>query len=364
MEKFEVFYYLKVILLFYGIIKFDKTKKFHIMCQMIVIRSVTLLINVFFIAITFEMTFLSTRLTNSYHISHLIKSWIVFITYSLLYRKIDKIFNVLAQNFKKLEKCERRLANILSAILLMLWILMVLLNAVVFVCLQYKRDQILGSAKEFLWAFYGFGWITACVLFYIYTAFSVHMIERKVYFDVRLYEYYGKSNPENSFLSIKELRINILSIHKCKQSINDEIGFLPFFWCLELFSATCLRLTQISIDKNKYSYQSIIEYFFEFMLLCILYILLIICLCYFQSKRPKINSILLWIDDISSKKSLTLQESNEKNSIIQEIIGSYPYDEYMAWNTFTMDRVFAFGFLGAVIPFSVMLIQMLGQNIQ
>jgi hypothetical protein len=36
----------------------------------------------------------------------------------------------------------------------------------------------------------------------------------------------------------------------------------------------------------------------------------------------------------------------------------------MAWNTFAMDRVFVFGFLGAVIPFSVMLIQMLGQNIQ
>ncbi len=87
-------------------------------------------------------------------------------------------------------------------------------------------------------------------------------------------------------------------------------------------------------------------------------------MCYFQSKRPKINSIHLWIHDISSKKSLTLQESNEKNSIIQEIIVSYPYDECMAWNTFAMDRVFVFGFLGAVIPFSVMLIQMLGQNIQ
>ncbi len=334
MEKFEVFYYLKVILLFYGIIKFDKTEKFHIMCQIKVIRSVTLLINVFFITITFEMTFLSTRLTNCYHISYLIKSWIVFITYSLLYLKIDKILNVLAENFKKLEKCELRLANILSTVLLMLWILMVLLNAVVFVWLQYKRDQILGSAKEFLQDFYRFGWITANVLLYIYTAFSVYMIEKKVYSDVRLYEYYGKSNPENSFLSIKEFRINILSIHKCKQLINDEIEFLPFFWYLELFSATCLRITQMSIDKNKYSYQTIIEQFFEFMLLCILYILLIIYLCYFQSKIPKINSILLWIHDISSKKSL--QESSEKNSIIQEIICSYPYDKYMAWNTFAI----------------------------
>jgi hypothetical protein len=133
MKKFEVFYYLKVILLFYGIIKLDKTEKLHIMCQIKVIRSVTLLINVFFMTITFEMTFLSTRLTNCYHISYLIKSWIVFITYSLLYLKIDKILNVLAENFKKLEKCELRLANILSAVLLMLWILMVLLNAVVFV---------------------------------------------------------------------------------------------------------------------------------------------------------------------------------------------------------------------------------------
>jgi uncharacterized membrane protein len=133
-----------------------------------------------------------------------------------------------------------------------------------------------------------------------------------------------------------ELRINILSIHKCKQSINDEIGFLSFFWYLELFSAinTCLRLTLISIDKNKYSYQTIIEYFFKFMLLCILYILLIICLCNFQSKKPKINSILLWIHDISSKKSLTLQESNEKNSIIQEIFHyweKYLFDILFRW---------------------------------
>jgi hypothetical protein len=78
---------------------------------------------------------------------------------------------------------------------------MILLNAVIFVWLQYKRDQILGSAKEFLWAFYGFGWITASVL--LYTAFSVYLIERKVYSDVRLYEYYGKPNPENSFLRVR-----------------------------------------------------------------------------------------------------------------------------------------------------------------
>ncbi len=78
------------------------------------------------------------------------------------------------------------------------------------------------------------------------------------------------------------------------------------------------------------------------MLLCILYVLLIIYLCYFQSKIPQINSILLWIDDISSKKSLTLQESNEKNSIIQEIICSYPYDKYMAWNTFAIYLLFIY----------------------
>ena len=84
---------------------------------------------------------------------------------------------------------------------------------------------------------------------------------------------------------------------------------------------------------------------------------------YFQSKRPSLNSVLLWIANCSDLKGRenNLELVSEKSSLEKHVISIWNEPEYVAWSFFNIDRKYVIGFLSAVIPFSVMLIQLLQQ---
>ena len=88
---------------------------------------------------------------------------------------------------------------------------------------------------------------------------------------------------------------------------------------------------------------------------------------YFQSRRPSLNSVLLWIADCNyqsdeeNNTELTQKELRETLSLVQHVIAIWNEQEYVAWSSFNIDRKYLIHFLSAVIPFSVMLIQLLHQ---
>ena len=137
-----------------------------------------------------------------------------------------------------------------------------------------------------------------------------------------------------------------------------------------MFVSTCLRITQLTFHKQ-FSLLSFINIFFEYFFLVALYIFHIALISYFQSKRPSLNSVLLWIANCSyptgkeNNLELTYKELlelvSEKLSLVQHVISIWNEPEYVAWSLFNIDRKYLIHFLSAVIPFSVMLIQLLQQ---
>jgi hypothetical protein len=190
--------------------------------------------------------------------------------------------------------------------------------------------------------------------------------------DKKIYEKFTKghrdeSNPRENLFSIikfRELKIKLLEIRRFKNQFNEILGFLPFLWSLELFMSTCFRIAQIAIVKESYPLLTIIRVSYEYIFLTIIYLIYFISISYFQSKRPTLDRVLIWIENQSSKHILSHEESIEKLSLIQHVISIWNEPEYVAWNMFNIDRRFLVGFLSAVITFSVMLIQLLQKTNQ
>jgi len=168
----------------------------------------------------------------------------------------------------------------------------------------------------------------------------------------------------------KKIKLNFMEIQRVKEELNDHLGLLPFLWGLEMFVSTCLRITQLTLHKQ-FSLMVFFIIFFEYFFLVTLYILHIALISYFQSKRPSLNSVLLWITSCSHPKgkenNLELAHKEllelvcEKLSLVQHVISIWNEPEYVAWSLFNINRKYLIHFVSAVIPFSIMLIQLLEQ---
>ena len=148
---------------------------------------------------------------------------------------------------------------------------------------------------------------------------------------------------------------SFFSIQKFKQTIDDNLGLLPFLWIFELFSSTCLRLTQISGEAN--TFRVMMEYFFEYSQLSVVYFIYIFCVNYFQTRRPTNNDLLMWLSSYGVPLKCE-DQSSSKCVLIQYLINCYSQSTYMAWNLIAIDMKFIFGFIRSVVTFAVMFIQL------
>jgi hypothetical protein len=158
--------------------------------------------------------------------------------------------------------------------------------------------------------------------------------------------------------------MKLLEMRQIKNQFNKLFGILPFLWSLELFISTCFRITQIALVRDSSKLLTIIRVSTEYIFLIIIYSIYFISISYFQSKRPSLNCVLIWIENQSSNHVLSYEESIEKLSLIQHVISIWNEPEYVAWNMFNIDKRFLIGFFSSVITFSVMLIQLLQQKNQ
>ena len=300
----------------------------------------------------------------------MIKSCIVPIIYLIIYRKINAIKELLSKIHVILEENEFIKLKRFAFGSTVLWLMNVFITIIVFIWLNHHSSHVVYTneeqrrqlwkiimidIQEFCWQFFGFGWINVSVLFMLYICYSIHLMEMKVY----------KSNINmniqlKTVKDFEKIKLNFMEIQCVKEELNNNLGLLPFLWALEMFVSTCLRITQLTLYKQL-SVLLFFTTFSEYISLVTLYIFHIALISYFQSKRPSLNSVLLWIANCSHLKDRENNQElvSEKLSLVQHVISIWNESEYVAWSLFNIDRKYLIHFLSAVIPFSVMLIQLL-----
>ena len=300
---------------------------------------------------------------NLFNYSINFKSVIVLISYIYFNIKIDKIRLLMVQITSELTKPDyRRMSNI-NFVFIFIWAFLVTINTGLSGWVS-SRDMH-RFVFEVIWSVFVFGWILVCVLFKIYLCSSIYLIEREILRQTNIIGTTEENNSEELKLNNEEVLNKFLSLEKLKQSIDEHLGLLPLLWFLESFSSTCLRLTQMASDISMVNDKNeiFIDYFFEYSLLSIAYLFYIICLNYFQLRRPTKNDLIIWLKTQSTVSGFQSVANNceIKFLLSQHLVHCYANNTYKAWNLFEIDVKFIFGFLGSVITFAVMGIQIINK---
>ena len=94
----------------------------------------------------------------------------------------------------------------------------------------------------------------------------------------------------------------------------------------------------------------------EYILICLINLIYVLTINYFQTHRPTINELRICID--KNCNSMDTKEI-QLNNMLNKYFITYTKGKYMAFNVFVINNNLLFLFLGSVITFTVMLIQLL-----
>ena len=202
--------------------------------------------------------------------------------------------------------------------------------------------------KWTIWSTFNLGWLIASVSFYSFIIFAYFRLENQLMNKIET----------SKVLNIEDIvfyREKYIYLQILRQEFNKSFGSVPFLWYGELFTATCFRITQFALvetaDRNYF-----ITYLFEYLLWALIQICQALFLGHLSARR---RTQLEIIHLITSKNRRSFEETNQL-IIFNQILMSCDTrsDWFEAWNVFVLDRKLIFKFLAAVIPFSVMLIQL------
>ena len=199
-----------------------------------------------------------------------------------------------------------------------------------------------------VWSTFNLGWLIASVSLFSYIIFGYFRLENQLMTKLE----------RSQCLDIEDIvfyREKYCFLQILRQEFNKKFGCIPFLWYGELFTATCFRITQFALVETADS-RYFITYLYEFLLWAVIQTSLALFLGDLCSKRRTQVEI---IHLITSKNRRSFEETNQL-IIFNQILMSCDTrnDWFEAWNVFVLDRKLIFQFLVAVIPFSVMLIQL------
>ena len=358
---------LSFVYFFYGFMFFANEDK-SIRILRLSIKTTTIVIMLFLICYTLEFALMASK--SLYKYSFHLKSWIAFVSFFKVHREMNRIRQILSLIISQLSSKEVHKLFVINIGLTLFWTAMVITNGAIYSWLSWPEPKVV--VREILWAIYGFGWISLTVLHLTHICIAIFLIERTLLLQSNILSEVCDNRIHQLKVSYHQMSDKFFALQRLKQSIDDNLGLLPFLWFFELFSSTCLRLTQIASENNQNSPKIplILEYFYEFIQLSIVYIVYIICLNYFQTRRPTKNDLMVWLNnyDIWRTKSMPLATSSltiasdnhffDKYLLSEHLLHCYSTDTYMAWNLFPIDVKFIFGFTGSVVTFAVMFIQL------
>ena len=294
--------------------------------------------------------FISNKLLkqNVNFLSHLIKRLIIALSYIYFEIKQNKIKSIISEINKSLSENNRKSLIICAKILTIIWITWFIAHTII---ILYYRSHFGNKAiidiyliHDILITYYMFGWIIATNLLLIHISYAIYLLEKRLFIN----------NHDINAINYVLLDQNLLTIERLKKSINETLGIFPFLWFCELFSATCLRLTYVSV--NTWKGNRVILGLVEYTLIAFMDISYLLMTNYFQSMRPTVDKLRICID--SNYNSMDGKQIEIKKIIIKNFNNYYSIN-YKAFNVFTINIKFLFAFMSTVINFTVMLIQLL-----
>jgi len=163
---------------------------------------------------------------------------------------------------------------------------------------------------------------------------------------------------DTNHFNYEVLKQKLITIIKHRESVNEILGIFPFLWFCELFSTTCLRLTYYAINRQniEHYYVNITQGLLEYILICLINLMYVLAINYFQTHRPTVNELRICID--KNCNSMDTKEI-QLNNMLNNYFIAYSQSKYMAFNVFVINNKFLFIFLSSVITFTVMLLQLL-----
>ncbi len=243
----------------------------------------------------------------------------------------------------------KKASNYLTSIWILLMIICFIVNYANISYSYYQKNGIFivveALLREFLWSALIFSHLVASVAIYAYFVFIHHLNEQQLCAEFMGIEIFGTN-------VIKHFRKKFIEIQKLRENINEYFGFVPFLWLSELFIATCLRITQLTL-KDKLNGQSIITYLFEYLLWATIITIFCLFMGRLKASLPTFNSLMSKIDPNIQDSDLTNQ-----TLLLGQTISNNLNNGFSAWDMFHLDRSLIFTFLSAVIPLSVMFIQL------
>jgi len=247
-----------------------------------------------------------------------------------------------------LTDCETKCLKKCNKILTFIWCLFVTINMsslISYVIISDHYFKPLLITFILAWCIYWYGFIIAIPLLLIHTCYAVYLMEKRLLV------------KNANHINYEVLRQKLLTIERHKESINECLGIFPFLWFCEMFSTTCLRLTYFVINNNdKQINLHILKGFTEYICISVTNIAYVLTINYFQTHRPTANQLQICYEkyfDFKFSKNISL------NSLFIQYFVNYSQSKYMAFNVFAIDIKFLFVFIGSVITFTVMLIQLL-----
>ena len=239
-----------------------------------------------------------------------------------------------------------------SKIITFIWIAIILTDNIfnLYMTISLKAHPLYGLQK-LSWAIFMFGRIIAIPMLLIYVYYGVYLMEKRLIL-----------KTDNSFeFNCNHLERQILMIQKFKIIINKSLNIFPFLWFCELFIITCFRLQHILLNPdyniNNMYYLHKYHGYYEYLCFIIIDFGFVLAANYFQTHRPTVNELLSSVG--KHYPSMTTRELMLKNILIQNLVHNYSQTKYTAFNVFTINIKFLFVFMGSVITFTVILIQLL-----
>jgi hypothetical protein len=243
----------------------------------------------------------------------------------------------------------KKASNYLTSIWILLMIICFIVNYANISYSYYQKNGIFIVVdvllREFLWSALIFSHLVASVSIYAYLVFIHYLNEEQLCAEFMETEIFSTN-------VIKQFRQKFIEIQKLRENINENFGFVPFLWLSELFIATCLRITQLTL-KDILNGETIIAYLFEYLLWATIIIIFCLFMGRLKASLPTFNSLM-------SKIDLNIEDSDLTNQtvLLGQTISNNLNNGFSAWDMFRLDRSLIFTFLAAVIPLSVMFIQL------
>jgi len=220
-----------------------------------------------------------------------------------------------------------------------------------------------GSFLDLVSVFLAFSCETTAALFisgYSFLNIFIYLIVNYIVYRFRC-AHYSKIELKITLteLDFRRMRIDEIMIDDVEEEVNELIGWIPALWLSDMFIRTCANLAYISLANVH-----IID-FTVFWMDNLLFYLMVIGVIIFVgriSDRYDVNTIVKMIN-----KNLSTELSNDCCLQFEKIhylleMSSRCTNKTKSCNLFTVNANLILSFFTTVIPFSVMIIQLMSTN--